>query len=92
MFTYKAQLHNCIFKEVIILLKFGAIWITFDFLGLLGLYTCFAAIPHIFLKNLCNSCPKTLILGPVAKKQGHTHNSNLIFAEDHLIDVHSVLY
>ena len=45
MFTYKARLHNCIFKEVIILLKFGAIRITFDFLGLLGLYTCFAVIP-----------------------------------------------
>ena len=27
--------------------------------------------------------------GPVAKKQGHIHNSNLIFAEDHLIDVDS---
>ena len=61
MFTYKARLHNCIFKEVIILLKFGAIWITFDFLGLLGLYTYFKAIPCIFLKSLCNRCPKKLI-------------------------------
>ena len=62
MFTYKARLHNCIFKEVIILLKFGAIWITFDFLGLLGLYTCFAAIPCIFVtgaqKNLFRTISK----------------------------------
>ena len=50
MFTFKARLHDRNFKEVIILLKFGAIWITFNFLGFLGLSSSKQFIQKI---NVC---------------------------------------
>ena len=75
MFTYKAQLHNCIFKEVIILLKFGAIRITFDFLGLLGLYTCFAAIPCI-LKVFVTGAQKNLFRTSSKKTRPYTQQQS----------------
>ena len=76
MFTYEARLHNYIFKEVIILLKFGAIWITLTFWGFWDFIHVLRLFLVSFLKVFVTGAQKNLFRTSSKKTRPYTQQQS----------------